>query len=1124
MDEGLKISLQEEVKGSRNFGFLREEGLNVIQHLARTSWNDHNLHDPGITMLEAISYALTQVGLINSLDMQDLLSSSEIESPQEFFTAGKVLPSSPVLLKDFQKLVIDHPLVNRAWVSSIFGEPLGRLSVLLEFEDPTLNSNTVSGTVTVGANNYNVDFVFPHWDDVDILRLQREILIGAKVFDPPGNPWQPIAGSDAYFNRIKVDFQDGFITGDFKAWVVLLVTSPVANPATDLPLIIQQASILLLTLGTNGPTDQTILKQYNRRVTSAFETTRRVRRYMTHYRNLCELIAEYRAVRIQEIAFTANIEVAPGVDVENLLANIFFAVENYVAPEITTSSFSRVVELGQETESIFDGPLLDYGLIPDDQLRPGIGLSKLYVSDIIRLIIQLRNPEAGDIQIREQLTNRSIIAVSNVSLALYLDNRSIISGAKDCLQLINSTRHIPRLSVQKSRVTFRRNNVEVAYDINRAIELFKEKLAIATAIGQPETPDLPIPTGDSFPVGDYYPLQNDLPLTYGVGKSGLPATASMERKALAKQLKGYLFFFEQIIAGHFAQLANINSIFSANEKFKTTLYQQPIYQIPGIRDLFVNFIPGFIDPEADWINFQADTENSYRRTLRSSAETEDQFLERRHRMLDHLLARLGEEMQLFTAMALRQSNVIPNASALSLPVLAAERQRKRLLTLFQLLKDKADFYYDVPWLNHSRAQAFGIPSWRKDGLITITKIATPAGDRFGWELKGFSGNALLQHASPELTEPEARRKAEEVLSKATSASGYNSIPDAGLFRVRLDFSSISGPDAVSVDTFSSALNALAAIPSITQDVLDAWVQFGLAPIEARLYHLLGFAKKGQRRKLVNPLTDYFEIFDDPFPQKRFRLRETTSLASTVLLLSQITYPGIPQATDAIDDTIKNGVLAENYFIDPLTTPFVVELKGSDGNTIASSPVTFPDMPQAQDAARKIREHLFMHYSLEGFYMVEHILLHPTTPADPGLIISDSIDPCQAIEQERTDPYSFQLTFIFPSGYTKEFTGGSPPSFVLQETQPDRYRDPEFRDYVERTIRVACPAHILPVVIWLDKAEGPFIPSAVAHFEMFETAYRNWLTAFLTDEVPESVIGPLRNSLVTVMNMIFLQNS
>jgi hypothetical protein len=300
------------------------------------------------------------------------------------------------------------------------------------------------------------------------------------------------------------------------------------------------------------------------------------------------------------------------------------------------------------------------------------------------------------------------------------------------------------------------------------------------------------------------------------------------------------------------------------------------------------------------------------------------------------------------------------------------------------------------------------------------------------------------------------------------------------------------------------------------------VDFGLAPIEARLYHLLGFAVKGERRKLINPLTDFFEIFDDPMPQKRFRLRATTDPASPVLLISQLTYPGITQARDAINDAIKNGILIYNYSIDPLVSPFVVELKGSDGNTIARAPVTFPDITLAQQAVKKIREHLFRHYSLEGFYMLEHILLYSAATGDSPLIIRDLSDPCQSVELQRADPYSFQVTFVFPSGYARDFSLAPPD--VLHESQPDRYRDAEFRVYTENTIRKLCPAHILPVVIWVDRSLPDIvIPPGAACFDLFETAYRNWMTALFTDEVPETTIKPLRNTLIKVLNRLFEAN-
>jgi hypothetical protein len=45
-----------------DFNKLREEGVKVIQELSGEIWTDFNLHDPGITTLEVLCYALTELG------------------------------------------------------------------------------------------------------------------------------------------------------------------------------------------------------------------------------------------------------------------------------------------------------------------------------------------------------------------------------------------------------------------------------------------------------------------------------------------------------------------------------------------------------------------------------------------------------------------------------------------------------------------------------------------------------------------------------------------------------------------------------------------------------------------------------------------------------------------------------------------------------------------------------------------------------------------------------------------------------------------------------------------------------------------------------------------------------
>ncbi|HEY5746261.1 MAG TPA: hypothetical protein VIU12_09315, partial [Chryseolinea sp.] len=431
MDELATISLGNLKPNSQNFAYIREEGLVVIRRLAPETWTDHNLHDPGITLHEALCYALTEAGFLGALDMPDLLTSGEQQAPQEFFTTARVLPSAPVSLRDFQKIFIDHPLVRRAWAFTLFGNPLGSMNILLEFEKTDLNSNVVGGSVMVGPTTYLVEFAFPYWDDPEAKPLQEDVTLVAVTFDIPINPWQPVEGSDAYFTLIKIDYiPPGGGAANVEMWVVMQVTSPVDNPSVNLPLILQQTANLIQLI---GPTS--LLKQYNRRVTEAFETSRVVRRYGKGYRNLCENLAEYNAVRLQEVAISANIEVAPDIHVESLLADIFFVIDKHLSPEIVVSTLAALQDKGTLTEQIFEGPPTHYGFIVDESLDTNLPLNKVFTSDIIRLILQLRKPDGGDIQTRENLTNRLIVAVRNLTLSLYIDNRSITTKARDCLQL-----------------------------------------------------------------------------------------------------------------------------------------------------------------------------------------------------------------------------------------------------------------------------------------------------------------------------------------------------------------------------------------------------------------------------------------------------------------------------------------------------------------------------------------------------------------------------------------------------------------------------------------------------------------------------------------------------------------
>jgi len=90
-------------KAERSTGFerLRAEGLALVQKTCGEIWTDHNLHDPGITMLEALCFALTETAFRAEFPVEDLLTGPDgeidfnglaLHPPHEAFVCGATTP------------------------------------------------------------------------------------------------------------------------------------------------------------------------------------------------------------------------------------------------------------------------------------------------------------------------------------------------------------------------------------------------------------------------------------------------------------------------------------------------------------------------------------------------------------------------------------------------------------------------------------------------------------------------------------------------------------------------------------------------------------------------------------------------------------------------------------------------------------------------------------------------------------------------------------------------------------------------------------------------------------------------------------------------------------------------
>ncbi|GAA3591318.1 hypothetical protein Q4Q39_15925 [Flavivirga amylovorans] len=111
-------------KGSGLYETLHQEALEMLQKLSGSVWTDYNEHDPGVTLLENISYAITELAYKGGLPVQDLLRSSkgtDLKSGDNgLFIASDILTTDPVTFNDYRKIWIDQVAnVKNVWIHPV---------------------------------------------------------------------------------------------------------------------------------------------------------------------------------------------------------------------------------------------------------------------------------------------------------------------------------------------------------------------------------------------------------------------------------------------------------------------------------------------------------------------------------------------------------------------------------------------------------------------------------------------------------------------------------------------------------------------------------------------------------------------------------------------------------------------------------------------------------------------------------------------------------------------------------------------------------------------------------------------------------------------------------------------
>jgi len=719
---------------AQDFYRLRREGVELIEEAGSANWTDYNVHDPGITILEALCYAITDLGYRFDWNIADILApqtpSANAAQPfpnQAFFTARNILTVNPYTPDDFRKLLIDLDGVRDAWIvcktcaceASYFAwcdknnalaldytppaDPTltarevwakGLYEVLLELDDDPqygdLNDRMISYSYSYhdsdGAHPVTMELRFPDISMLDRDQWQSFLANDAAFADPAKftitltrlgatkdfnalTP-QPNFDPDAYIhdnwmNIFYLSLEIEIVSSGTKIEIGNAALRVFGDTAVRNAAMLAGWRTLFQDKGAAG-----FVRRYRNKAKAAAAAVRSAKTALQTHRNLDEDYCLVGAVGIEEVAVCADVEVQPDADIELVQARIWFEIENYFSPPVPFHTLQELRDAGEAVEDIFDGPELDNGFILADDLATASFKSVLRVSDIINRLMAIEG----------------VIAVNQMRLTKYDSEGNAIYGAADpawsaqgqpvfdpnklsaSWLLYIGSRHQPRLYLNQSRFLFYKNGLPFLPRMDEATDTLNALLGEADRPKNPDTPnDLPIPAGTFRNPQDYYPVQNSLPLTYGVGPVGLPTNASPRRRAQARDLKAYLMVFEQLLGNALAQLAHTADLFALDSSILRTYFVEAFDQtiITGFNDIVSGMTTGAVE---------------------AMIETVPQFQERRNRFLDHLLARFGEQFSEY---------------ALLLTDAAGEKVAQP-----RLIENKIAFLKRYPAVSHDRAKAF----------------------------------------------------------------------------------------------------------------------------------------------------------------------------------------------------------------------------------------------------------------------------------------------------------------------------------------------------------------------------------------------------------------------------------
>lgn len=1109
---------------AEDFNFLRREGIKHIEKLAGDVWTDYNTHDPGITLLEALCYAITDLAYRTSFDMRDLLAQKKPGSndwKNIFYTAREILPCNPLTINDYRKLLMDVDGVRNAWItiSKDAEVPLfiNQTEIKKVLDNPEKDANDKL-TNSCGCGD-KLKFPYRKADET----IVKGLLFPDEVKNETGTEYKVIELNGLY--KIIIEYEEDI------------------REKQKEHLVRQQ-----------------VLKVLHRR------------------RNVAEDYLSVTGAEYKDFFLQTSVMLSENADADMVLAEMCYHIQNYFTPVIKFYSLDELVRQNMPVDEIFEGPALQHGFILDEELEKTDMFRDMRLSDIINFVSDIEGvntlqvfkivetpnedgivPDTGDSCSNEEYFTEWIDRIKNQRLVGRL-------SIEDMLKFFHPSED--ELITPVSDIHFYKPSGEVFINTDRFQKLLndlkgKDKYMKMEGFQN----NFPVPMGENMELANFYPVQYELPFNYRVGEPGLPLREGKKRLIQSLQLKGYLAVFEQLFLNYMYQLDNLNELFSFNDiKFNGKSKHKPFksacepdeeeestsvpYVPLALNQIIYKNEEGKIEERIIGYKCLYYDAEKYIKELQGIIQSESDFEWQRNKMLDHLLARFNEQMDEYVSL---MKYMYPDDY------------------LIRLIKNKTDLLADYPAISNNRARAYNYKleveatddpkkSWDEDksrlnisglekriarliGLADYKRRDLSPYVLFIEEVTDRDGNKLVKVVLYEddtrekillETKPVAAKCADDIMHEFIDRGccGNNFVPwpekrnphhRVHHHQHHREYSFVlldeNGQDIARSPLYHSVEHRNKAMKKAQCYLERICANEGFHMIE----HIL-LRPKGDNQltdSKGNPFGEPFQLLDICLDKCDGIIEKDASATVDYKFDLQVLPP------EKCRDGKRWNVMLNR--IHPV---------GADGKPVKIFEHTFKEFEEASDFIAKVREYgseriNFQIYKSRtgdkfyfklkdkiGFTLVESSCFSmfskdpvieekaipgrrtecTTTITDRGvydeieelkkfLAFENDLYCCEEPCDHNEDPYSFRITFVLPCW-------------------PKRFRNKSFRKFVEKTIYNETPAHIQVNIFWLG----------ITEMRNYEEPYFHWLIEMAANNIPDigicndfiKQIGKLKN--------------